>query len=171
MKLPQGVILNFLKVNKDERGTFTEIFRESWIEDSRYIQWNVVASKAGVLRGVHVHKKHYDYLTVIKGKALIGLHDLRKHSLTFQLSAFIELNEDNSNTIIIPPGVAHGFYFIEPSIHIYAVSEYWDLEDELGCHFREKELALEWPDKNPLLSDHDKNLPSYSKLFQILYPE
>ncbi|MCH7826883.1 MAG: dTDP-4-dehydrorhamnose 3,5-epimerase family protein [Bacteroidetes bacterium] len=171
MKLPQGVILNSLQSHSDERGIFTEIFRESWVKDYRYIQWNVVKSNLGVMRGVHIHKKHFDYLTIVNGSALIGLHDMRKNSSTFQLSVFVDSKGSKLNTLIIPPGVAHGFYFFEPSIHLYAVSEYWNIEDELGCHFLEKQLKLDWPNKSPILSERDKNLPNYEQLLQKFYIE
>ncbi|PKP34001.1 MAG: hypothetical protein CVU00_08795 [Bacteroidetes bacterium HGW-Bacteroidetes-17] len=169
MQLPQGVILTYLKSHLDERGTFTELFRESWIKDTKYIQWNVVNSNARVFRGVHLHKKHFDYLSVIKGSAVFGLHDMRIDSPTFQFSAMVELNDSKLGTLIIPPGVAHGFYFFEASTHIYAVSEYWNLEDELGCHFSEKQLNLDWPEKDPLLSLHDRNLSTYEHLLRKLY--
>lgn len=170
MTLPTGVQLNTLTDHTDERGTFTELFREYWVEDFRPIQWNAVKSQQGVLRGVHAHKVHFDYLTIVKGRALFGLHDLRKDSPSFQQSVFVELCEDKTQVLIIPPGVAHGFYFIEPSIHIYAVSDYWNLDDELGCHFLQPELKLDWPNKNPLISGRDQDLPSYQELVQAFNP-
>lgn len=94
MKLPLGVLLSPLINHPDDRGVFTEIYRESWSENFRTIQWNLVRSDAQVLRGVHVHKKHYDYLTVVVGRVLFGLHDLRTDSPTFQDSAFVEMNEN-----------------------------------------------------------------------------
>jgi len=166
MLLPQGVILKYLKSFPDERGIFTELYRESWIKDTEYIQWNVVNSKARVFRGVHLHIKHFDYLSIMKGRAIFGLHDMRRNSPTYQLSAMVELNESKPGTLIIPPGVAHGFYFFEASTHIYAVSEYWNTDDELGCHFLDEHLKLDWPDKKPILSLHDKNLSTYEQLLQ-----
>ncbi len=67
--LPEGVVLTALTPHADDRGVFTELFRECWPTAIRPIQWNVVSSKAGVLRGVHVHVRHDDYLTVASGAA------------------------------------------------------------------------------------------------------
>ncbi len=53
--LPQGVLLHSLKQHEDERGILIEIFRNEWNAGIKPIQWNTVFSKAGVLRGVHVH--------------------------------------------------------------------------------------------------------------------
>ena len=61
--LPVGVVLQPLAPNDDDRGTFTELFRNSWSLDVQPAQWNVVRSVPTVLRGVHAHWRHADYLT------------------------------------------------------------------------------------------------------------
>jgi hypothetical protein len=96
----------------------------------RAIQWNAVRSEAGVLRGVQVHVRHEDYLTLPYGRASVGLRDLRQDSPTEGLSAMVELSGDEPASLVIPRGLAHGFYFREPSLHIYAVTEYWDPDDK-----------------------------------------
>ncbi len=144
-------------MHADDRGVFTELFRQSWVATPQ-VQWNAVNSHARVLRGVHVHLRHHDYLSVLRGRALIGLCDLRPGSPTHKLACFVELAEGLLSAIQIPPGVAHGFYFVEPSLHVYAVSEYWDPDDELGCRFDDPALGLKWPNPNPLLSPRDAAL-------------
>src|SRR3972149_836293 len=78
--LPAGVRLLPLEMNRDDRGVFTEVFRRSWDIGVEPVQWNFVTSQAGVLRGVHVHVRHVDYLIVLEGRASIGLRDLRRGS-------------------------------------------------------------------------------------------
>ena len=164
MQLPDGVQLMSLAKHADERGVFTELFRQSWFSTLTPVQWNAVQSRANVLRGVHVHLRHADYVTVVSGRAVFGLCDLRSESPTSGLRATIEVDGHDMAAIIIPPGVAHGFYFPEPSVHVYAVSEYWDVEDELGCHFADPDLSLGWPSSTPLLSERDATLPPLSHL-------
>lgn len=164
--LPLGVSCLSLETHQDFRGEFTEVFRREWIACPEPVQWNLVRSKADVLRGVHVHMKHYDYLIIASGKARVGLVDLRKDSPTQRLACALELSGDRLQAICIPPGVAHGFYFYELSTHFYAVSEYWDLEDELGCRFNDPDLGLTWPTTTPILSDRDKELPELSTLLR-----
>lgn len=168
MNLPEGVKLSTLKMNIDDRGTFTELLRESWIEHPKFIQWNAVNSEQGILRGVHVHLKHYDYLTVMRGRILFALKDLRPDSPTENLSAMVEISAEKHQSLFIPPGVAHGFYMLEPSLHIYAVSEYWDMEDELGCHFADKSLEFNWPNANPRISERDLKLPALSDIRPLI---
>jgi dTDP-4-dehydrorhamnose 3,5-epimerase len=166
--VPIGVEISILQAHKDERGVFTELFRASWIPATEFVQWNAVNSEAGVLRGVHVHLKHHDYLTVLKGRVLFGLKDLRKNSPTEGMIATIEITANHPQTLHIPPGVAHGFYFLEPSTHIYAVSEYWDLADELGCRYDDDALQIKWPNLHPLISERDKCLPSLASILPYM---
>ena len=153
--LPAGTLLRPLTTHPDARGTFTELYREEWDTGVRPVQWNAVASEAGVLRGVHVHVKHADYLTLVRGRAAIGLRDLRRDSPTSGLAACVELDAAAMEALAIPPGVAHGFLFLEPSIHVYAVSRAFDPEDELGCHWADPELGIAWPEQPSLVSERD----------------
>ena len=120
--LPAGVVVLPLEAHNDERGTFTELYRLEWETGVTPIQWNAVRSDAGVLRGVHVHLRHDDYLTVPYGRAAVGLRDLRRGSPTEGLSGLVELGGDQQAALVIPHGVAHGFYFLEDSLHVYAVT-------------------------------------------------
>ncbi len=163
--LPVGVILTALRPHADERGVFTELFRDSWELGVSPVQWNSVSSKANVLRGVHVHVRHADYLTLAVGRATIGLHDLRPGSPTERLGTTVELDADLPRALVIPVGVAHGFYFhAEHSVHMYAVSHEFDPADELGCRWDDPELDIVWPCSEPLISPRDDALGSLSEL-------
>lgn len=150
----------------DGRGRFTEIYRASWNDAPTNLQWNCVHSDAGVLRGVHVHALHHDYLFVAAGTLVLGLHDIRPESATYASSDMIVIEAERPLGIAIPPGVCHGFYFPVPTIHVYAVSSYWNSADELGCRFDCPELGLDWPDRAPKLSDRDINACDYTQMCQ-----
>ena len=164
MSLPVGVKVTPLTTHRDDRGTFTELFRRSWMPEVGLIQWNGVNSEARVLRGVHVHIKHDDLLTVLRGRGIFGLRDIRRGSPTEGMTAMVELSAAEHRTLFIPHGVAHGFYFPEPSLHVYAVSEYFDMADELGCRFDDPDLGLDWPDREPKISARDRGLPTLKSI-------
>ena len=82
MNLPQGVTLSVLKTHADPRGTLTEIFREDWAAGFSPRQWNVSHSHANVLRGLHLHLRHQDYLVLLQGRMSIALYDARPASPT-----------------------------------------------------------------------------------------
>ena len=166
--LPAGLLLRPLEPHSDDRGTFIELFRREWETEVEPIQWNAVHSEAGVLRGVHVHPRHDDYLTVVRGRAIIGLRDLRDDSETAGATACVELSAERPGAITIPHGVAHGFYFVEASTHVYAVSHYWDLADELGCRWDDPGLEIPWPQQQAHISPRDEALPSLEVLLEQL---
>lgn len=150
--------------HRDNRGTFTELFRVEWTNQPAPLQWNRVCSNQHVLRGVHVHPTHFDYLTLVEGQASIGLQDIRPNSPTTGLASVIELNGQHQQLIVIPPGVAHGFYFHQPSIHVYAVSHYFNQADELGCQFNDPAIKIPWTVPTPMLSERDQKLPSFQEM-------
>lgn len=168
--LPHGVVTHDFEVHSDERGSFTEVFRAEWPTAIEPVQWNYVRSNAGVLRGVHVHIRHSDYLTVVEGRAAIGVRDLREASPTAGVAAVVTLSDDRPQAIEFPPGVAHGFLFLEPSMHIYAVSHFWDTADELGCRWDDPELGIEWPAEPLALSVRDSEAPNLAELVRQLEP-
>lgn len=167
-QLPDGVKLIELTPHADDRGVFTELYREEWGSGVAPIQWNAVHSKAGVLRGVHVHPRHADYLTMAAGHMTLGLCDLRPESPTHMLALTVELNTEAPLAGVIPPGVAHGFYFNEDSIHVYAVSHYWDMADELGCRWDDPALGIPWRHETAQISDRDAGLQPLSALVEEL---
>ncbi|MGH7819953.1 MAG: dTDP-4-dehydrorhamnose 3,5-epimerase family protein, partial [Candidatus Binatia bacterium] len=97
-----GVERRRLETHPDARGTFTEMFRESWDCGVRPVQWSLARSRAGVLRGVHVHLVHDDYLVIVDGRAAIGLRDLRRGSPTEGRAALVELSADDLAALVIP---------------------------------------------------------------------
>jgi dTDP-4-dehydrorhamnose 3,5-epimerase len=169
--LPFGIVLTHLKKLTDDRGSLMEIFRTEWGIGVEPVQWNFVKSAARVLRGVHLHLVHSDYLVLLEGLITIGLADLRKCSPTTGTSAIVQLDEYGYNAIMVPPGVAHGFYFPQPSYHVYGVSHTWDLADELGCRWNDPGLKLDWPCTSPILSERDASLPILDQLIKELTDE
>lgn len=162
--LPAGLLLRPLEPHGDDRGTFIEVYRGEWETAVHPVQWNVAHSEPGVLRGVHVHPRHDDYLTVVRGRAIVGVRDLREDSATGGAAACIELTAERPSAITIPHGVAHGFYFPEAATHLYAVSHYWDPADELGCRWDDPALEIPWPQDEAHISPRDEGLPPLEAL-------
>ena len=168
--LPEGVLLRPLTMHSDERGCFTEIFRNEWPTGMHPVQWNLVTSEPGVLRGVHVHVHHDDYLAVAQGTVVVGLHDMRPDSPTFGLGTTVSLNGDSLAGLVIPHGVAHGFFFPGPALYVYAVSVYWDQADELGCQWADPDLGIVWPVQQATLSERDAGADSFADLSSTFVP-
>lgn len=167
----EGLGYRALNVNHDGRGAFTEVFRDDWGAGLRPRQWSVVNSGARVLRGMHVHLGHDEYMSVIQGSALIGLFDLRRHSRTYRAHALIELRGNAPACITFPRGILHGWYFAGPSVHLQGTSSTfaeYGRHDNWGCHFADPALGIPWPDPQPVLSQRARHFPSLDSIEAIL---
>jgi len=116
MALPLGVRIRPLEPHYDRRGWLVEAFRESWAPGVEGAQVNITWSRAGTLRGSHVHGIHSDYFVLASGRAAVGIRDVRKRSPTFGITAVVELSSESPSAMSVPPGVLHGLYFPVDSI-------------------------------------------------------
>ncbi len=129
------------------------------------MQWNLVRSRAGSLRGVHVHARHADYLLAVSGTLQLALKDIRPDSPSFGLGCELELSGEVPTGVVIPPGVAHGFHFPADTTYLYSVTAYWDLSDELGCAWNDPALGFGWKVADGVrLSERDRAAGSYDDM-------
>jgi dTDP-4-dehydrorhamnose 3,5-epimerase len=160
-----------LATHGDNRGQLTEIFRQDWPDVPSPVQWNFVHSNANVLRGVHVHVTHSDFLVALTGRIVVGLCDLRKQSGAALAGSVVELSGDNMRALLIPPGVAHGFYFAASTSFVYGMTHRWDpVHDEFGCRWDDPVLGIPWPAEctAPVLSERDTRAGTADELWARL---
>ena len=160
----EGARVFRLRPTRDQRGSLFELIRAEWIDDVEIIQWNVVTSQAGVLRGVHWHNRHHDLIGPVHGELAIGLADLRRGSPSEGAAAVLTLRADEPAAVLVPPGVAHGLYSPVPTVVMYGVSRYWDPDDEFSVRWDDPALRLTWPRMAgpPVLSERDATAPALS---------
>ena len=170
LALPADTMLTRLVSYMDDRGMVSEIFRSSWTSGIEPVQWSTCISRPAVLRGVHVHIRHDDYLCVIQGRVLVALCDLRRGSPTERMATTLEMTGEELSSLFIPHGVAHGFYAYESSTYVLGTSHYYDVDDELGCHWGDPELGLSWPIASPDLSARDAALGTLEELLPRIRP-
>ena len=158
-----------LSPRRDLRGGLTEIFRQEWFDGTPPVQWNVVRSNQNVLRGVHVHVTHVDFLVILDGVMQVGIQDLRTGTEN-RAGRIIEMDGTHPTMLVVPPGVAHGFYFPEPANFVYGLSHYWDpVLDEFGCRWDDPELTIPWPQSiSPILSERDKDAVSFADMMTAI---
>jgi dTDP-4-dehydrorhamnose 3,5-epimerase len=153
-----GVSVHPLVAHPDSRGSFTEVFRQEWLPTGapEMVQANLSLSRAGVLRGLHFHRRQADYWCFFSGKAFVGLYDLRSGSPTEGKKAGLRFDENEGlGGLYIPKGVAHGFY-AETDVELqYLVDQYFTGADEFGVAWDDPDLGIEWPGRTPILSDRD----------------
>jgi dTDP-4-dehydrorhamnose 3,5-epimerase len=165
-----GVAYGSVERHVDERGGFREVWRRSWLPEP-FVQANLSTSAAGVLRGLHLHRRQVDYWVVAGGQAFVALVDIRPLLDGSGPRPVVEtrgLGPDESVTI--PVGVAHGFLAIEPLELLYLVTNEFDGSDELGFAWDDPAVGIPWPfvtgtaDGRPILSDRDRSNPPLAEL-------
>jgi dTDP-4-dehydrorhamnose 3,5-epimerase len=178
-----GVRWGAVARHADERGSFRELWRADWFPDlppldgpgSRFLQANLSTSGAGVLRGLHFHRRQLDFWVVEEGHALVALVDARPLLDGRNDRPIVETRELATDaTVAIPAGVAHGFLALEPLRLAYFVTAAYDGSDELGFAWDDPLAAVPWPaipgrpDGRPILSGRDQANPSLRELVERL---
>ena len=180
----RGVVWGRAARHADARGGLAEIGRASTIDlapartglpDARIVQANLSVSAAGVLRGLHLHRRQLDRWYVVSGRAFIALVDVRPLlSDPAARPGVITREVAVDDWVEIPVGVAHGFLALEPLALVYLATNEYDGTDELGFAWDDPGAAVPWPkvpatpDGRPVLSDRDRTSQSMQDLVDRL---
>jgi dTDP-4-dehydrorhamnose 3,5-epimerase len=165
-----GVVLFEPKVFGDERGYFSEVFRQDEFEAAvghkvDFIQDNESKSSFGVLRGLHYQLPPFSQsklVRVIEGSVIDVAVDLRDGSPTFGEHYAVTLSSENKQQLFIPRGFAHGFLVTSPTaIFAYKVDNYYAPEYDRGVRYNAPALGIAWgmDDTRLLLSEKDRGQP------------
>ncbi len=168
--LPDGVRIFDLAGHGDVRGRLTEIYREDWWPYGAARQWNHVASRAGVMRGVHVHTRAAEYYVLLGGRVVVGYRDVRRGSPTRGRTALVELGAAGPGVIAAPPGLAHGVYAVEAFTLLVGTTTVRDDAAELGCHWKDPDLEIPWPFTTAIVSRRDASLGRLADVLPLAPP-
>ena len=158
------------KIFADPRGMFYEVYSENRYEEHGipcFVQDNHSVSKKGVLRGLHyqVNSGQDKLVRVTQGEIFDVAVDIRKQSPAYGKWWGLSLSETNNLQLYIPVGFAHGFCVLSESAEVlYKCSDYYSPEDERGILWNDPDLAIDWPIKDPTLSEKDAVYPLFSEL-------
>ena len=134
----------------DSRGYFKEIFVKKKLKIHDPIFWCLSTSKKNVLRGLHLQTKNSQekFVSVVKGRILDVVVDVRKNSKTFGKHFKIILSDRNAKSLLIPSGFAHGFLGLaSENIVLYSNNNYRFQKSETGIIWNDKQLKIKWPKK------------------------
>ena len=154
----------------DSRGNLRETYRKKIIKWDNLIFDYATVSKKNVIRGFHFQSKFQQakFVSVLKGKILDYVVDLRTKSPTFGKSLSIVLSEDNCKSLYIPEGFAHAYYSYENfNIIYYKLSNYYQPKYEDGILWNDKSLKFKWPTKKPIVSKKDKKLRTFEDFKKV----
>ena len=147
----------------DSRGMFKETFKKSEFQKFGlpfdFVQDNVSKSQENVIRGLHFQTSPYaqgKLVGVMSGEILDVAVDLRKNSTTYGKYVSEILSDENHRLLWVPPGFAHGFLALKPSIVHYKVTNEYNKDSEGGIIWNDPFVNVKWPTREPLLSDKDQ---------------
>ena len=166
MKSTNSLIVTKNKKYYDKRGYFKELLKDKNFK-KRFPFIVMSYSKKNVLRGLHIQLKNSQgkYISVLKGKIFDVAVDLRKRSKSFGKFYSNIISEQNSKSVYIPPGFAHGFLGLEKeNIVVYSLSEYRNKKGEKSLLWNDEKLKIKWGIKKPIISSKDKNAELFKNI-------
>lgn len=158
-------------VFEDERGFFREIFHLDELEEAignefKPIQVNHSKSLPNVIRALHAENWN-KLIYPITGEVFTAIADIRPDSETFGKVETFTFNNLNRKALFLPKGLANSICVVgnEPVDYIYLVDAYYDGSDTRAVTWDDPDLNIDWPIKNPILSERDKNNPRLREIF------
>jgi dTDP-4-dehydrorhamnose 3,5-epimerase-like enzyme len=158
------VIMRSLNVNRDPRGTLTELLRADWDrvygEEMPFAQTYVSVTVPGFARDEdrwHVHERQTDRFVVLSGAIVVAIADARPTSATRGnlLLALMAAAEDAPAPymLTVPPGTLHGLIALgdRPAVLQNFPTRLWDASDEGRIGFADAAVTL--PDGSPFTWD------------------
>ena len=148
----------------DNRGYFFESFNAERYRNAGlfaiFVQDNISSSRQGVLRGLHFQSPNPQgkLVSVLEGEVFDVAVDIRIGSSTFGKWYGVVLDGISKKQLYIPEGFAHGFVVLsESAIFIYKCTAYYSPESEHTLMWNDPSIGIEWPIKDPQLSQKDSD--------------
>lgn len=157
----------------DERGYFREVARLTDLESVGVnfmpVQFSHSYSIPGTIRAIHTEKIN-KLVYPISGRLFAAFVDVREASETFGKVKTFDINceaKANDIAIYVPSGVGNSICSAgdKPLHYVYMVDGYWTPGGAQGIAWDDPDLAINWPVKNPIISERDKNNPKMKELF------
>jgi len=162
----EDVVIIEPEVFRDNRGFFMETYSRDRYKEAGvvcdFVQDNLSYSVKGTLRGLHfqIKRPQAKLVQVVTGEIFDVAVDTRTGSSTFGKWAGVYLSERNKRQLFIPEGFAHGFCVISETAHfLYKCSNFYFQHDEGGIIWSDPDIGIDWPVKDPIVSEKDKQLP------------
>jgi len=131
-----GVNVREIIKHPDERGSFSEIFRQDWTDfiepDDKIVQANLSYSYPGIIRAWHHHQRgQVDYFITVRGTTKICAYDDRPDSATKGKLDEIISSAEKVQCVRIPGFYYHGYMSLgkEPALVVYLTTKLYDYKN------------------------------------------
>ena len=167
LKIP-GLLLITPTIRQDNRGFFLESYKRPDFSrmgiDKEFVQVNHSRSYKNVVRGMHYQISPMAQPKLVKaitGAVFDVAVDIRKGSPYFGQWVGVELDEKDLKMFYIPEGFAHGFCVLSERADVeYYSSAVYSPQHERGIVWNDPSVKIQWPVKNPVVSEKDAGLPA-----------
>jgi dTDP-4-dehydrorhamnose 3,5-epimerase len=166
-----------LKRHYDNRGWFTEMFRQSWLDEAGiknnfifdYVSYN---SHTATLRGMHSQNSsapQAKLVTVLNGSIQDVLVDARIDSPTYGQTCSIVISKDEPSIVYVPRGFYHGFITLDPEAYVaYRVDAYHTSSAECGIMWNDPQLKVHWTMNDTMtISQRDTSHPNWNDCYKF----
>ena len=143
-------------IYKDNRGFFKEVDKLKISKKNLFLIVSLI--QKNTLRGLHLqrNKPQAKILTVVHGKILDVVVDLRKNSKTYGKHFSIIIEDKSNFSLYIPENFAHGFFCMSKNCAVYyKCSNYRNAQSETTIKWNDPDLKIKWPNNKPILSKKD----------------
>jgi len=154
------------EIFRDDRGFFVEVFRQENFHRAglpTFVQDNHSRSSAGVMRGLHYQTDPMavgKLVRCLRGRIFDVAVDIRKGSPTYGQHVSVELSENDTKMLWVPPGFAHGIMTLEDDTEIYyKMTNYYSPEHDRAIRWNDPAIGIQWPLADALVSAKDSNAP------------
>ena len=153
MAIPEVLLITPAR-HGDQRGWFSETFRQSALEEAgfkggSFVQDNHVRSTTrGILRGLHFQKPPHaqdKLLRCVRGAIFDVAVDIRKGSPTYGRWVGAELSADNAQQLLVPKGFAHAYCTLTDECEVlYKVTDYYAPQSEGALRWNDPAIGIDW---------------------------
>lgn len=160
-----GAVLLPLERRPDARGDFLKVLHRPTLRalgaGAEVAECYVTTSRRGVIRGLHLQLPPHDHEKIVcclAGRITDLLLDVRVGSPTFGQHVALALSGDEPASVVIPPGVAHGFECLsDEAVVLYHTSTVHAPLADAGIRW--DSVSGPWREAQPILSERDRAFP------------
>lgn len=159
-----------LEPNQDDRGWFARTYDDELLR-RHGVDLPIRQSSASfnlhrhTLRGIHHQLPPAEETKLIRctrGAVYDVAVDIRPDSPTYCQWVGVTLGPDDFLSILLPPGVAHGFLTLEDRTEVvYDISPPYEPTLAAGVRWDDPAFGIDWPAEPSVISERDRSLPDF----------
>ena len=153
-------------MHRDARGFFLETYHHAKYAaggiTAAFVQDNHSRSSRGTLRGLHaqVARPQGKLIRCVEGEIFDVAVDIRRWSASYGRWVGARITGEDFRQLWIPPGFAHGFCVLSEVAQVeYKCTALYEAADEISIAWNDPDIGIDWPVKDPVISDKDARAP------------